>query len=102
MRNPTDSCLQLKLNAYCQFLVKEGQCANFDYARYDTGASKWRCYETLDTATGKHCVDPTGTRIECEKYADDSAKCTSNQPMLDIIANGCDESTTTSTTTTAR
>ena len=39
------SCLQARLDAFCQNLVKPA-CANFEFARFNT---RWRCYDSIDS-----------------------------------------------------
>jgi len=94
---PATTCLQDRLDAFCQQLVKPGMCENFEYARHD--GLKWRCYETLGETEDTQCVDDDGEMSGCTAFATDSNKCTANQPMIEIVDEGCIEPTTQPPTT---
>ena len=87
------SCLQDRLNDFCQNLVKPGICENFQYARFNTEKGRWRCYDYVSQSVSKKsCVDEAGSRIFCSSYTENSQFC--NVEVSEILNEGCSEETT--------
>ena len=94
------SCLQDKLDSFCKQLVK-ASCENFEFARFNTEKSRWRCYDSIAASSSiKSCVDETGTRIFCDSYTDDSLFCNTDS-LSAIVDEGCVTETTEAATTEA-
>ena len=80
---------QTAMDQYCRNLGildsvtvenEHANCENQLYARYD---GLWRCWESLSTATGTHCMSTDGvSRTTCQ--AGDGVSCTRNAELLRV------------------
>ena len=81
-----ENCLQERLDKYCT------DTTGYNFARYDLGNSKWRCYEKLNEEgeTALECIkeDASG-RTACIRHADDSQYVQKHTALRREGARGC-------------